>query len=282
MDLPGAHSFIELSEGECHYRLDGPEGAPLIMLLHGATVTEWEFDLLRPYLREAGFRTLGCDFYGHGYSDRPNGTYDLERFARQADELLLALAVAGPVDILAHSLGAAVAARFALRAPARVGTLLLAAPLVDFTATLPVSRVLRLPVVGELLARHYMVPMLLRRRAKRYRPLGDGTLGQRYRHQLIKPGFDRALLAMFRDGALDDQRQLYAALANSSHRIYLLWGEDDVILPAAQRSELADILRSALIYSFPDAAHSFLLSHPERVARTIISCLSETRQAWPG
>ena len=279
MDLPGAHDFIRLSDGDCHYRLDGPAGAPLILLLHGATVSEWEFDLIRPYLLSAGFRTLSFDFYGHGYSDRPQGAYDLVRFARQAEELLVALAVEGPVDILAHSLGAAVAASFALRTPARAGTLLLAAPLLDFTANLPVSRVLRVPLVGELLARHYMVPMLLRRRAKRYGLLGDGTLGQRYRNQVLKPDFDRALLSLFRGGALDDQRQLYAALARSSHRICLLWGENDVILPAAQRTELADILVSAPVFAFPDTAHSFLLSHPERVAPAIITCLEETKRA---
>ena len=270
MSLPDSHCFVRLTEGECHFRLDGPVDAPLLLLIHGATVPEWEFDLIRPYLLAGGFRTLSFDLYGHGYSDRPAGSYSLDRYRRQALELLDEVAGPGPVNVLGHSLGAAVAAAMAIAAPGRIQQLALAAPLVDFVANLPVARLLQAPVLGEVLARHYLVPMLVRRRRKRYRNLGDGSFGARYRQQLLKPGFDRAMLGLLRDGALGDQRLLYKRLAEMDHAVHLLWGSGDEILPAAQRSVLRRALGQASVFEVAEAGHSFLLTHPGIAAPSLL------------
>ncbi len=272
-ELPDSHQFASLSQGACHFCLDGPADGALVLLAHGATVPAWEFDRLAPILHRAGLRTIRADFYGHGYSDRPRVDYTPELFVDQLLELLDHLGVHEPVDVLGHSLGASVAARLAVSAPGRVRRLVLAAPLVNFVANLGAARLLSLPGMGELLTRGYVVPMLVRRRARLYRDIADGRFAQRFRTQLIKPGFDRALLSMFRSGTLGDQSRAYAALSTKHHPVLLMRGGADDILPRYQLDAVRRLLPQARYREIEDARHSFLLSHPERVAPEVIEFL---------
>lgn len=273
-DLPDAHQFATLSGGVCHFRMDGPDDGPVVLLVHGATVPEWEFDRLRPYLVEAGFRTISPDLFGHGYSDRPLARHDLDFFSRQLVELMDALGVSYPVGLIGHSLGAAVGARLACEHPARVDKLVLAAPLLDFIANAPWARALSVPRLGERVARLYAVPMLVRRRTRHYRHIEEGRFVLKFKQQLLKPGFDRTLVALFRDGALADQSELYRQLGVAGHPALLIWGENDSILPAAQREELRRLIPHASCRSFTDASHSLLLQHARQVAPVVVDFLS--------
>ena len=59
VELPESDDFVKLSDGLCHYRIDGASDAAVtLLLIHGATVAAWEFDRIEPYLTEAGFRTV--------------------------------------------------------------------------------------------------------------------------------------------------------------------------------------------------------------------------------
>ena len=266
-----SYSYIELSTGTTHYRLDRVgESAPLLVLLHGATVPQWEFDLLRPLLHEAGFSTLALDLYGHGFSDRPAVAYDHALFTTQVLETLEALVPGEPVHLLGHSLGAAVAARVAVENRERVQSLVLAAPLLDFMAIMTGAGVLKLPGLGPFLTRRYLVPMLRRRRHRRYAGLGDGRYGERFDRQLAKPGFDRALQNMFAQDTLADQSAAYAALNAHRQRVLLLWGAEDAVLPAVQRERLRELLPEAGLEVVAGAEHSFLLTHPETVVARLV------------
>ncbi|MGD8978245.1 MAG: alpha/beta fold hydrolase, partial [Gammaproteobacteria bacterium] len=165
---------MTLSDGVCHYRIDGPDDGPVLLLIHGATVPAWEFDRIVPYLTAAGLRCVRPDLFGHGFSDRPPLAHEYELFVRQLSELLDRLELNGPVALLGHSLGAAVAARLLAAQPARFAAAVLAAPLVDFTVQNPMARLLNVPLLGELLMPAYVVPMLVRRRTRRYRAIEDG------------------------------------------------------------------------------------------------------------
>ena len=117
--LPQADEFVRLRDGNCHYRIDGPQAGPIILLLHGATVAAWEFERLVPMLSAAGYRTIRADLFGHGYSDRPRARYAHALFVRQLLDLLDVLTPTAPVHLLGHSLGAALAARLVCAQPQR-------------------------------------------------------------------------------------------------------------------------------------------------------------------
>ncbi len=76
-----------------HHRLDGPSGAPPVVLVHelGAPLELWEPQL--PVLASR-FRVLRYDQRGHGRSDVPPGPFTL---AALVDDLA-ALVLAGTID----------------------------------------------------------------------------------------------------------------------------------------------------------------------------------------
>lgn len=263
------HCFAQLADGECHFRIDGPARGRTVLMLHGATVPHWEFDRLVPFLNAAGLRTIRPDFYGHGHSARPRTRYGHALFVRQALSLLDALEMQSPVDLLGHSLGAAIAARLAVAAPARIRRVILGAPLVDYMENVPATRYLRWPLLGEALTHGYVVPMLRRRRARNYAPIEDGRFVGKFMRQLELPGFGRALLSMFRSGALGDQRDAYEALGKANPPLLVLRGTEDPICPPVQLARLRDWLPAARCVEVEGTGHAFMLTHPERVAPLI-------------
>ena len=247
-------------------------------MIHGATVAHWEFDRLAPYLHEAGWRTLRPDLYGHGYSARPHTAFTQGLFVRQLLQLLDALAIREPLALIGHSLGAAVAARLAAAAPARVTRIVMGAPLVNYEESVPSARLLHWPVLGELLTHAYVVPMLKRRRASRYRPIEDGRFVGKFMRQLAVPGFPRALLSMFRHQTLGDQADGYAALRAFERPTLVLRGDADPICSAAQIERLREWLPDAAIEILDGAGHAFMLAEPERVAPRVLAFLQPGRR----
>jgi len=88
---------MSLSDGVCHYPVDGPSYGPAVLLIHGATVPAWELDRLVPFLTGAGYRTSRADLLGHGYSDRPRLKYELALFVRQLSQRPHGLRINEPV-----------------------------------------------------------------------------------------------------------------------------------------------------------------------------------------
>ena len=63
--------FAELPGAKIHYRLTGPEGARLIVMVHGFSTPGFIFDQNAEALRVAGFRVLQFDHLGRDWSGRP-------------------------------------------------------------------------------------------------------------------------------------------------------------------------------------------------------------------
>jgi len=272
--LSDAFDFVRLSDGLCHYRVDGPSVGPVILLIHGATVSAWEFDRLAPFLTSAGYRALRADLFGHGYSDRPRVKYGLDLFVRQLSELLDSLEIKEPVHLLGHSLGAAIGACMAGRQPGRFQSLVLAAPLLSYTDNAKVVRLLECPLIGDLLIRAYVLPMLVRRRTRRYRDIEDGRFVGKFKSQLRKPGFGRALLSLVRNGALRDQSECYGALNGRAHPVLLLRGAEDTIVTLRQIEVIRDLVPRTIYRDLAGAGHAFLLINPEEIAPILIDFLA--------
>lgn len=272
-NLPGAYDFLDLSDGRCHYRATGDPGAKPVLLLHGATVPTWEFDRLIPYLNEAGYRTLGIDLFGHGYSDRPRTLYNHELLLRQVREFLGARDEREPVSVIGHSLGAAVGARLAAAEPSRVRSIVLTAPLLDFASAQRGLKLLSMPGIGEFLMQAYVVPMLKRRRSRRYRDIEDGHFVTMFDDQFRIDGFGAALLSLIRSGALGDQSDSYRDLHASGQPVQILRGLDDKIFSGDQLDALARLLPRAEVHGCPGMGHPLMLTHPDVIAPLIIGFL---------
>ncbi len=116
--LAGLEERLYERRGALIRTFEGGEGPPLL-LVHGFGGAAWNFSELAPLL--PGRRLIIPDLPGHGASS-PLPAPTLAGFADVLAELL-----AGPTDVLGHSMGGVVALRLAERHPSLVRRLVLAA-----------------------------------------------------------------------------------------------------------------------------------------------------------
>ncbi|HZE36498.1 MAG TPA: alpha/beta fold hydrolase [Candidatus Eisenbacteria bacterium] len=146
---------IQLTGGELdglllHYVEEGQ--GPAIVLIHGlgGFAESWRHNI--PELSGHG-RVIALDLPGFGRSGKPRRAYTTAFLAQALDGFLRTLGV-DRVRLVGHSLGGAVAARYALEHPARVERLALLGAAVPGFDLHPswVYRTLSLRGVGEVLA----------------------------------------------------------------------------------------------------------------------------------
>lgn len=279
--LPDEHKYARLATGNCHYKMEGPECGKLILLVHGATVAGWIFEQLTPYLIKANFRLITIDLFGHGYSERLNNhQYDIKLFKRQIVELLDSLEteeIPQPVNIIGHSLGAAIAVSLANENPQRFRRLVLTAPLINFMANKPIVKLFSIPFLGDILNKLYVIPMLKRRRRIRYAPIADGQYIDKFLSQFELPGFEKTVLSLFRSGILTDKSELYQQFSQTQLPSLVIYGEQDELVTLEQIRQLKNLLPNSQFIGLSEAGHAFILSEPERIASQLINFIeSET------
>jgi pimeloyl-ACP methyl ester carboxylesterase len=103
------------------YDLTGPEGAPVVALIHGLGLTRGTWDGHVPVL--AGrYRVLTYDLFGHGESAPPPEVPSVSLFSEQLLGLMDALGIAR-VAAVGFSLGGMINRRFAIDHPDRLAAL---------------------------------------------------------------------------------------------------------------------------------------------------------------
>jgi pimeloyl-ACP methyl ester carboxylesterase len=103
-----------------------PSGPPLVALHGGILTFERSFGEVLPWLAP-GRRVIGVELQGHGHTPDTGRALSLERFGDDVAELIDRVTGGGPVDVWGYSLGALTATSLALRHPAKVRRLVLAA-----------------------------------------------------------------------------------------------------------------------------------------------------------
>ncbi len=108
---------------ELHYRFDGPEDAPVLVLSNslGTALDMWDDQM--PTLAEH-FRVLRYDQRGHGRSPSPPGPYSIEELAADALALLDGIGL-DRVSFCGASLGGMTAMWLAINTPDRIDRLAL-------------------------------------------------------------------------------------------------------------------------------------------------------------
>lgn len=105
----------------------GDDGNPPIVALHGGILTfRRSFEAVLPWLTDSR-RVIGVELQGHGHTADSGRAMSIERFGDDVAELIDRVAPGGPVDVWGYSLGALTATSLAIRHPAKVNRLVLAA-----------------------------------------------------------------------------------------------------------------------------------------------------------
>jgi pimeloyl-ACP methyl ester carboxylesterase len=129
--------FVRLADGITHYETAGPDTGYVVVLAAAFSVPAYLSDSLFQRLGRDGFRVLRFDYYGRGWSDRPDTTHELDLFGRQLAGLLDSLRITEPVDLVGLSFGAAIVTNFADRFPDRVRSLIYVNPVFNTGRQLP-------------------------------------------------------------------------------------------------------------------------------------------------
>lgn len=257
---------------------------PPVLLVHGWAGSKDTWGPLPEALAATGFRAVAVDLPGWGESPDGRGhPHRPDSYAASLDPLVRR---AGPVGLVAHSMGVQVALLLA-RAGARVGQLVLLSPPV-----LPVESVtfpprtlvdlVTLPAVGIPAARVAMALMKRRPPAPetRYRrTVGDPAIlrSQAARdliersERLFASTPTRVMARSLRATALADMRPVAAGVAQPT--LVVAGGRDRVVHPV-EADILARLLPDARLLRIPTSGHLPHLEAADQVLPEIVAHLA--------
>jgi len=255
--VPG--EYVELTDGVVRYDRTGPSDGPPVVLLHGFFTSLYVWDQTVDDLAQAGFDVLRYDMYGRGYSDRPETRYDADLFDRQLLELLDALEITAPINLIGPSMGGAVALVFADRHPERVRRLALFAPSGLYPKHEWMTHLMRLPGLGEL-------AVALNCRPGIYEPPVDVPL--RFR------GTRRAFLSTIRHGPFSTIADVYARVGQREIPTLLIWGREDDSIPFEVSRGVREALPHTEFHAIDGAGHKAYRNRAEVVNPLLIEFMT--------
>ena len=248
--------FVDLADGVTHYELAGPESGQVVILVHGFSVPYYIWDTTFKALVRAGFRVVRYDFFGRGYSDRPDIDYDGALFERQIIDLIYAFDLESPVDLIGLSMGAAVSMRFAANNPELVRKIVLVDPTHEAWST---------PVLPEWLGSHVLALSLIPGLAEGQfsdflHPENYPLWAYRYRVQMQYEGFRRAIISTIYEFGPEDHLSNYRKVQELDLPVQLIWGVQDQTIDIAG----ADTVQSVLDVEYLPVDESGHLPHIEQ------------------
>lgn len=243
---PGA--FAALTDGQIHYRLDGPVDGPVVVLVHGFSTPNFIYQQNVEALNAAGYRTLRFDHFGRGWSDRPSTRYDVDFYDRALVELLDHVGINQPFGLAGLSMGGPIVAEFAARYPERVNKLLLLVPagLDTAGADSASAKLVSTPIIGDWIWRMFGKGILLgdsqydeSARAPEDQLKGDVTLQLQYR------GYLQALLSTLRHMPMIGREETFKRLAATGVPVLAIYGDADATVLVSSAEKLERLLPSA-------------------------------------
>ncbi|HEV2853320.1 MAG TPA: alpha/beta hydrolase [Thermoanaerobaculia bacterium] len=288
-ELRPRHRTVETNGLRLHAVEAGPEGGPLVILLHGFPEFWYGWRKQIAPLAAAGYHVLVPDQRGYNLSDKPRriSAYRLDALALDVVGLIDQFEGigAGKARVVGHDWGGVVAWWLGARHPERIERLAV--------LNVPHPKVMRRTLLESSEQRKkssyvffFQLPGLPERAFRRNgfayavkslqgssRPgtFTDADLDL-YREAWSQPGAVRAMIHWYR-AALRSRSQ-----ASASTRIpvptLLLWGKKDRFLGQEMAQPSIDLCDDGRLEFFEDATHWIQHEEPERVNRRLIEFLA--------
>lgn len=270
--------YVRLPDGVTHYERTGPDTARAVVLAAGNSVPYYIWDSLYRRLADSGFQVIRYDYYGRGWSDRPEIEYDQALYVRQLNDLLDSLHITQPIDLAGLSFGGVVITSFAAAHPERVHSLLFFDPAIA-TGPHPVPSQLRSPL-------RWNISMVLRGESDRMatgqttdllHPERFPDWVDRYRVQQGIHGFreaSRRRAIGFLSAVAQDT--IRARLGAEPRPVLVVWGKQDSTLPVSGSAALLAAMPRAELLLVDSAGHIPYLEQPELVGNAVIAFLKKS------
>lgn len=251
--------------------IDQGHGTPTL-LLHGNPDSSEIWHGILPALSKR-HRCIAPDLPGFGRSTAPaDFDYSLEGMAAFVDDLVTALGIDEPVNLVVHDIGGPFGLAWAVRHPAKVGRVAITNTVFssDYRWHL-FGRLWRTPVVGELVQALTTRRGFRRELRRASRKLTRTQIDRTY--DLITPSVKRMMLRWYR--ATDPRN--FAGWEDTLRRVLslkpslVLWGDHD---PYIDRRFAASFGAGDVLH-FPEAGHWLPAEEPERVAAELLRFFGE-------
>lgn len=269
------YEMLKLEDGYVHYRQIGPVGGQPVILIHGLSTPLFSWNGIIKKLADSGMNVIVYDIYGRGWSDRPDidNTFDL--FDRQLDQLLTALKIEKPVDLVGMSMGALISAFYTEKHPDKVRRLGLVSP-GGYVADFPlIVQLMRKPVIGSWLMDVFGRKAFLKTISAfifENGPVPD--LLERYEEMLSYQGVLSSVSSTLINSDLVKISKNYQFVGKSNKPVQVIWGTADGLASYKKNASLLkrDIPQLAM-HAIEGGTHYIVWSHSDEVARVLTEFL---------
>lgn len=265
---------------DLHVLEAGPPGGRPVVLVHGlgdAAARDWQTVL--PALAEA-HHVLALDLPGFGRSGKSNELYSPANYSRVLDWLIRDRFGDRPVTLVGHSMGGAIALRFASDRPEALDRLVLAnvagvlhrATFLKYVTRLSSDR----PWLDRIAEGVNRWTRRLVHWMERFPTDLEGVLGDATRRQRLldgEPGRIAAAALITEDfsGRLESVRS----------PTVVLWGDRDPIAPLRTGQLLVGELPRSSLRVIPETGHTPMIERPEAFRRALLDAIHGTPPAPP-
>lgn len=259
---------------------EGPlEGTPVV-LLHGFPQTATSWARLAPHLHDRGYRTIAPDQRGYSPGARPDGRRSYRLSALVGDTVALVDAIgSGPVHLVGHDWGAAVAWATAATEPSSVQTLTSVSvphPMAFLRSMLRSTQLFRsyymavfqLPTVPERLMSR---PKFLER-ALASSGMDDAQI-TRVKAEVVDSGALTYALNWYRAVPLGDPRSVGGKVAAPTTHV---WSSDDIALVRKGADLTSDYVTGPYRLEVLDGSHWIPEERPADLAAIIATRIGDT------
>jgi 2-hydroxymuconate-semialdehyde hydrolase len=277
--------FVEVDGARIRTHVSGDPQDPPILLLHGIarSLEDWlpQHDRLA-----AGHRVISADLPGFGLSDPLPGPVSLDGLADGVERTVRALGEERPLHVMGNSLGGAVAMRMLCRDPSHVRTLTLVAPAGFGKEVTAALRILAVPGLGRFLLTKMDRKAAYRaeRSIFRDRAMVTDERVEFAMRVLARPGYAATFLATAKSlgGLRGVAPKWRAALLDEVTKLprptLVVWGERDLILPAAHLEAARQRMPDARFHLFADTGHMPQIERPDEFASLALDFLAEVSE----
>lgn len=271
---PSIHT-LDIGGARIRVNEQGPADAPVILMLHGFTMSLESWDGWAVRLADR-YRVVRYDLLGHGMSGPdPQARYAPDERVQILGQLLDALQIES-ATLAGNSFGGLLAWRFAARHPERVERLILvdsgAYSIYGITEDpVPVSDAIRayllaVPLAGvqASVAQIYAAPSRL----------PEGRIEQ-IQTMMAQPGNGEAFVGHLEEFVLPDPE---ADLGRVTAPTLILWGEADRIIPLDHAYRIEAAIPDARLITYPGIGHAPQEEIPSETVADVRAFLSGLEQ----